>query len=139
MPQIQTYLNFDGTCAEALRFYEETLGGKIEGMMTFGDSPMADQMPPGSGDRVMHARLVVDGTTVMASDTMPGHPFHGMHGFGLALTYPTAEEAKRVFEALGVGGKIGMPLEKTFWAEAFGMLTDRFGTPWMVNGGMRPM
>jgi PhnB protein len=139
MPAIQPYLNFDGTCAEALRFYEQTLGAKIEGMMTFADSPMAGQAPPGSADRIIHARLSLDGSVVMASDTMPGQPFHGMHGFGLALTYPTAEEAQRVFEALGAGGKVGMPLQKTFWAEAFGMVVDRFGTPWMVNGGMAPM
>lgn len=139
MPPIQTYLNFDGNCAEALRFYEETLGAKIEALMTFGDSPMAQQAPPGSEGRVVHARFSLDGSVVMASDTMPGDRSHGMHGFALSLTYPTAAEAKRVFEALGVGGKIGMPLEKTFWAEAFGMLIDRFGTPWMVNGGMVPM
>ncbi len=139
MPAVQPYLNFDGTCAEAMRFYERVLGGKIDNMQTFGQSPMADQMPPGCADRVMHARMTLDGAVIMASDTMPGQPFHGMHGFAVALTYPTAGEAKEVFDALSDGAKVGMPLQKTFWAEAFGMLTDRFGTPWMVNGGMAPM
>ena len=69
----------------------------------------------------------------------PGNPNKGMHGLSLSLTYPTAAEAKRVFEALAKGGRVNMPIEKTFWAEAFGMLVDRFGTPWMVNGAQKPM
>jgi PhnB protein len=139
MPPIQTYLNFDGNCAEALHFYEQTLGAKIEGLMTFANSPMADQVPPGAGDRVMHARLSLDGTLIMASDTPGGRPSQGMHGFALALSYPTAAEARRIFDALAAGGAVGMPFESTFWADGFGMLIDRFGTPWMVNGGMKPM
>jgi PhnB protein len=136
MLQVDPYLTFDGNCAEAMRFYERTLGGKIEMMMTFKDSPMAAQTPPGSADRVVHARLAFKGRIIMASDTMVGQPFGGMKGFSLALMYATAAEAKRVFEALGQGGQVHMPLEKTFWAEAFGMLVDRYGTPWMVNGNM---
>jgi PhnB protein len=134
----QPYLIFDGTCAEAMRFYESTLGGKLESMMTNGESPMCDQMPPGSENRVMHARLVIDGTRLMASDAMIGHPYEGMKSFSLALSYPTVEEAQRVFDALAEGGKVNMPLQKTFWAEAFGMLADRFGTPWMINGAETP-
>ena len=136
MAQLSTYLTFDGNCAEAMRFYESTLGGKLEMMMTHAESPMADQTPPSSADRIMHARLALGDQILMASDSMAGHPYGGMHGFSLSLVYPTADAAKPIFDALAAGGKVIMPLQKTFWSEGFGMLVDRFGTPWMVNGGM---
>jgi PhnB protein len=136
MPQLNAYLVFDGNCAEAMRFYERTLGGKMEMMMTHAESPMAGNSPPGSADRIMHARLSIDGSTLMASDSMVGQPYAGMKGFSLSLIYPTTADAQRVFNALAAGGRVTMPLEKTFWAEAFGMLVDRFGTPWMINGAM---
>jgi PhnB protein len=135
MPQLDSYIFFDGNCAEAMRFYERTLGGKLD-MMTHAESPIAAQTPPGSAHRIMHARLAIDGRALMASDTMVGQRYEGMKNFSLALAYGTAAEAKRVFDLLAEGGRITMPMEKTFWAEAFGMLVDRFGTPWMVNGGM---
>jgi PhnB protein len=135
MLQLDTYLFFDGNCADAMRFYERTLGGKLQ-LMTHGDSPMAAQTPPGSANRIMHARLELDGRLLMASDSMVGQPYQGMKGFSLSLIYPTVAEAQRMFSALAEGGQITMPIAKTFWAEAFGMLVDRFGTPWMVNGGM---
>ena len=133
MPTLDAYLTFDGTCAEAMRFYERTLGGKMEMMMTMGESPMAGDAPPGSADRIMHARLVVDGHALMASDTMAGQPFEGMKGFSLSLNYPSPAEGRRIFAALAEGGQVTMPFQKTFWAEGFGMLVDRYGTPWMVN------
>ena len=136
MPQLDAYLIFDGNCADAMRFYERTLGGKLEIMMTHAESPMAAQTPPGSADRILHARLVIDGRLLMASDSMVGQPYPGMNGFSVSLMYPKAADAKRVFDALAKGGKVTMPLQKTFWVEAFGMLVDRFGTPWMVNGGI---
>lgn len=134
MPQFEPYLAFDGNCADAMRFYEKTLGGKLQ-IMTFGDSPMASQAPPGAEKRVMHARLEVEGRVLMASDTMPGMKYQGIHGVGISLSYADVAQAKRVFDALAEGGKVTMPLQKTFWVESFGMVTDRFGTPWMVNGG----
>ena len=133
MPRIDAYLTFDGTCAEAMRFYERTLGGKLETLMTHAESPMADQAPPGAGDRILHARLVVDGRDLMASDSMVGQPYQGMHGFALSLNYSDLAEARRVFDALAAGGRVTLPLQKVFWADLFGMLVDRFGTPWMVN------
>ena len=135
MHQLNTYLFFDGNCADAMRFYERTLGGKLS-LMTHAESPMAAETPPGSADRIMHARLDFDGGMVMASDWMAGQPYGGMKGFSLSLIYPTAAEARRMFDTLAQGGQVTMPMDKTFWAEAFGMLVDRFGTPWMVNGGM---
>jgi len=135
MPQIDAYLIFNGNCAEAMRFYEKTLGAKLEMMMTHAESPMAGQTPPGSENRIMHARLNLDGRLLMASDDMPGHAYNGKHGFALSLMYPTADAGRPIFDALSAGGQVTMPYQKTFWAEGFGMLVDRFGTPWMVNGG----
>jgi PhnB protein len=136
MPQLDAYLVFDGNCAEAMRYYERTLGGKLEVLITHAESPIAAQTPPASANRIMHARLALHGRTLMASDSMVGHPYEGMKGFSLSLIYPTVAEAQKAFNALADGGRITMPMQKTFWADAFGMLTDRFGTPWMVNGGM---
>ncbi len=134
MPQLNAYLSFDGTCAEAMRFYERTLGGKLD-MMTFDSSPMRDEIPSGHGDKIIHACLTVDGQSLMASDTGPWAPFEGVKGISVTLNYPKPAEAQPVFDALAKSGKVTMPLQKTFWAEAFGMVTDRFGTPWMINAG----
>ena len=136
MTQLDPYLTFNGTCAQAMQFYAATLGGKIEMMMTHAQSPIADQTPPAAADRIMHARLNLGNRTIMASDSMVGMPYHGMHGFSLSLSYPTAAEGHTVFDQLAAGGTIHMPFQKTFWAEGFGMLVDKFGTPWMVNCGM---
>jgi PhnB protein len=137
MSQINAYVFFDGTCAEAMRFYERTLGGKMEMMMTHAEAPKvpnAPPSPPGAAERIMHARLSIDGGgTLMASDSMVGQPYGGMKGFSLSLGYPSVAEGKRVFDALAAGGQVTMPFAKTFWAEGFGMLVDRYGTPWMVN------
>ena len=83
----------------------------------------------------MHTSLVIDGRRLMASDTPAGQPPKGTHGFALSVSYPTAAEARRVFDALAAGGTATVPFGKTFWTEGFGMLTDKFGTPWMVGGG----
>ncbi len=137
--QLDSYLFFDGTCAEAMRFYERTLGGKIEMMMTHAQSPMGAQASAANANRILHARLVIDGHALMASDAMAGEPYGGMKGFKLSLGYRTVAEARKAFDALAAGGKVDMPMEKTFWAEAFGMVVDRFGTPWMVSGPAVPM
>jgi PhnB protein len=127
-----TYLFFNGNCAEAMRFYERTLGGKLD-LLTYADSPSGEVPPNIAADKIMHARLAIDErATILASDDMSGEPYRGMHGFMVALAYPTAAEATRIFNALAEGGRIWAPLAKTFWSEAFGMLSDRFGTPWMV-------
>ncbi len=135
MFQLDSYVFFDGTCADAMHFYQQTLGGEIEMMMTHGQSPMKDQVPEGSEDRILHACLRIGAMRLMASDSMVGQPYEGMKNFALSLSYPTADEAKLTFDRLAEGGKVTMPLADTFWSEAFGMLTDRFGTPWMLSGG----
>jgi len=135
MPQLDSYLFFNGNCAEALRFYEKTLGGKIEAMMAYAESPEPENCGGIAPDKIMHASLLLPGGRVlMASDSPPAYA-KPMGGFSLSLSYDTAEEAGRIFSALAEGGRIEMPMAKTFWAESFGSLVDRFGTPWMVGGG----
>jgi PhnB protein len=136
MPVLDSYLFFNGTCAEAMRFYQRTLGGEMQAMMTYGESPEPEQCAAADKDRIMHACLIIDGRMLMASDTPPGDASSkGMSGFALSLNYEKVEEAQRVFAALAEGGSVIMPMGKTFWAETFGMLNDKFGTPWMVGGG----
>ncbi|HKR64321.1 MAG TPA: VOC family protein [Thermoanaerobaculia bacterium] len=128
------YLIFAGNCAEAMKFYEQTLGGTLT-LMKNKDVPPGVPMPPGSEERTMHARLEFDGGTIMASDNMVGMQYDGMKNFSIAIAYDDLDEGKRIFEALAEGGRITMPFDKTFWVEGFGMCVDRYGTPWMVNGG----
>jgi PhnB protein len=135
MRQLDPYLTFGGNCADAMRFYERTLDGKVEMMMTFADSPMKEQVPPDAATRVMHARLRLGDRVVMASDSMPGQPWEGIRNVHLALMFDDVAEGRRVFDALAAGGQVTMPLQKTFFAEGFGMLVDRYGVPWMVNAG----
>ena len=129
--KINPYLNFDGQCAEAFRFYARVLGGTLE-MRTFGDSPMAGEAPPEMRDRVVHVRLEVGDQVLMGSDSPPEH-FQKPQGLWISLQIDRVADAERVFHALAEGGAVAMPFEKTFWATRFGMVTDRFGTPWMVN------
>jgi PhnB protein len=132
--QIDPYLSFDGRCAEAFRFYEQLLGGTIEGMQTHGDSPIAAEVPSGWHDRVLHARLVVDGQVLLGSDSPPEH-HQKPQGMYVALNVDGAADAARIFHALAEGGTVTMPFGETFWAAGFGMVVDRFGTPWMINCG----
>jgi PhnB protein len=135
MVQPIPYLGFNGNCAEAMKFYEKALNGKLEVLLKNSDSPMGAQMGPENGDRIMYARLSLKGNGMLfAGDCMPDMPYKGMHGVSLALMYDTVEEAQKVFQQLAEGGNITMPLGPTFWAKIFGMVIDRFGTPWMVNG-----
>jgi PhnB protein len=131
--QINAYLNFNGTCAEAFRFYEQVLGGKITMMQTHGESPMRDQVPADWHDAVMHVSLAVGDQVLMGSDA-PGEYYEKPQGFSVSLQVQEAADAERIFNALAEGGRVKMPLQKTFWAGRFGMLVDRFGTPWIING-----
>jgi PhnB protein len=133
--QIQPYLFFDGRCEEAIDFYRTALGAEVEILMRFKDSPEPPPpgaVAPGSENKVMHATLRIGAATVMVSDgCASGSP--SFKGFSLSLTVPSEAEADRRFAALADGGKVQMPLGKTFWSPRFGMLTDRFGVGWMVN------
>ena len=115
-----------------MRFYAEVLGGNNLRIMTFGDSPMAEQMAASEKDMVIHARFTVGDFMIMGSDA-PGGRYSKPKGYAVCLGVDTPEEAERIFGALSEGGSVGMPIAETFWAKRFGMLTDRFGTPWMVN------
>jgi len=135
MPMLDSYLFFDGTCKAAMTFYQEVIGGQMVSMLTYADSPDPGHAGGAGKDRIMHAHLLIDGRNLMASDTPPGQGGTAPAGFSLSLNYPSADEARKVFDALSAGGKVTMPMAKTFWIESFGMTTDRFGIPWMVGGG----
>lgn len=125
------YLNFNGNCKEAFEFYAKVLGGEILFMSTFAEAPPEADVSPEIGDMVMHAQLKVGEQIFMASDAPNEYkPAQGMH---ITIGVDTPEEAERIYAALSEGGAISMPMEETFWAQRFGMFTDRFGTPWMVN------
>lgn len=128
--QFIPYLNFDGQCREAFDFYATALNGTITSRMTYGGSPMAEQMSPETHDRVMHSQLESAGGILMGADGPPNSTTHkGM----VNILVNTAAEAERAFNALAEGGEVGMPIQETFWAHRFGMLTDRYGKAWMVN------
>jgi len=130
--QLNPYLHFDGKCEEAFRFYEKCLGGKIVALMRHRGSPMEAQTPPEWLDKIMHVRLAVGDTVLMGSDAPPQF-FQPMQGFAVTLVIQDPAESERVFRALAEGGTVRMDIQETFWARRFGMLVDRFGTPWMIN------
>lgn len=131
---IQPYLFFDGRCEEAIEFYRKTLGAEVIALLRFSDcpeTPAPGMVPPGSENKVMHAAFRVDNATVLASDgSCQGKP--SFQGFALSLTVPDKAAADRMFAALGDGGQVQMPVGKTFFSPAFGMLADKFGVSWMV-------
>ena len=129
---LNPYLFFDGNCEAAFKFYEKLLGGKIDAMMTHDGAPSADHVPPEWRSKIMHARLSVGDKVLMASDAPPGH-FQQPQGFSVTLGLTDPAEAGRIFDGLAEGGTVRMPLQETFWAVRFGMLVDRFGTPWMIS------
>ncbi len=139
MPQLNAYLSFDGNCVEAMTFYAQLFGAKLEAMIPYGQMPGAEPMPAEHAQRIMHAYLVHPDFVLMAGDAPPGVGHDGVKGIMMTLTYDTAAEARRIYAALAEGGSVQMPLGETFWAEAFGMCTDRFGTPWGINGASKPM
>lgn len=130
--QANTYLTFDGDCEEAFKFYEKVLGGKIVAMITHLGTPAEEHVPTEWRDKILHARLIFGDNKLMGSDAPPGRQ-EKMQGFSVTLNIEDPAETERVFNALTEGGTVRMALEETFWAHKFGMLTDRFGTPWMVN------
>jgi PhnB protein len=130
--QVNPYLFFNGQCEEAFKFYERTLGGKIEAIMTRAGTPVEQHVPPEWRNKVLHARLKVGDFALMGSDAPPDR-YAKPQGFSVSLQVEKPADAERIFQALAERGTVQMPLEKTFWAARFGMLVDRFGTPWMVN------
>lgn len=130
--QLNPYLNFNGQCETAFKFYEQCLGGKIEATMTYGESPMAEQTPPQWRNKIMHASLVVGDKVLMGADSPPDR-YEEPKGLSVLLGIDDPAEAERVFHALAENGTVQMPIQETFWAARFGMVVDRFGIPWMIN------
>lgn len=130
--RLNPYLSFAGNCAEAFALYAQSLGGNVVFTMRYGESPMAEQIPPGFRDKIMHTRMEVAGFTLMGSDAPPDR-YTRPAGTMITVSVDAPAEADRVFAALAEGGQVSMPIQETFWARRFGMLTDRFGIPWMVN------
>ena len=130
--KLNPYLMFNGQCETAFKFYEQCLGGKIEAMMTYGESPMADQTSPELLNKIMHVQLTVGDQELMGADSTPEYS-EEPKGFSVSLNIDNVAETERIFRTLAENGTVRMPLEKTFWAERFGMLVDQFGTPWMIN------
>jgi len=132
---VQPYLMFNGRCEEAIEFYRKALGAQVEFSMRFKESPEPPppgMVPPGFENKIMHCSFRIGATTLMASDgCTAGQP--KFEGFSLSISVPNEAEADRAFNALADGGKIGMPLGKTFWSPRFGMVQDRFGVSWMVS------
>ena len=130
---LSLHLTFNGTCRAALTHYARTLGGTITYMATYGESPMADQVPESARDWIMHATLIVDGAfTLMGNDVLPD-AYARPQGFAVVVGTADPAVARRCFDALADGGAVLMPLEATFWAIAFGVVTDRFGVTWEIN------
>ncbi len=144
--QFIPYLNFNGNCAQAMAFYAKVFGGKIVHQSTFGDMPpmpgMEGQLPESAKNALMHAHLQIGAQSIMASDVVPelcaGAAYTPPQGIQVSIGVDRVDEGRRIFDALSEGGKVTMPYEKTFWSEGFGMVTDRFGTPWMVNVASQP-
>ncbi len=136
---VQPYLFFGGRCEEAMEFYASAVGAKVEFMMRFNespDSPPPGTLAPGFENKVMHSNIRIGRTQIMASDGCDANS--KFEGFSLSLGVTSEEEADRAFNALAEGGKVTMPLAKTFWSPRFGMLTDRFGVNWMINVESKP-
>lgn len=132
MAQLQTYLAFNGNCREAMTFYNEAIGGELK-IMTMGESPMGDQVPPEAKNNVMHATVIKDDFLMMAADSMSDNPVNFGSSISLSVACKSEDEVNHLFEKLSVGGTITMPLQDTFWGARFGMIIDKFGIPWMFN------
>lgn len=130
--QLNTYLNFNGQCEAALKFYERSLGGKIECMILYEGTPAEAHTPPELRKKIIHGRLNLNGYLLMASDCPPDR-YQQPQGFSVNLDVEDPAEAERLFHALADHGKVSMPIQETFWAHRFGMVVDQFGIPWMIN------
>ena len=130
--QLSPYLFFNGQCAEAIKFYEQAIGAKLLFKMTWGESPMAGELPPEAHNWIMHSTLQLGEGQIMCADSPPGS-YEKPAGMSVSLHVSDAGEGERLFKALSENGNAAMPFQKTFWSSGFGMAVDRFGIPWMVN------
>ena len=130
--QVSLHLVFGGQCEEAFKLYERTLGGKIVNILTFGNSPMAEQVPPEWRGKIVHANFAVGATVLAGADILP-EQYVKPRGFYVLLSVADTAEAERIFSALAENGEVQMAIQKTFWSQRFGVLTDQFGIPWEIN------
>lgn len=130
--EISSHLSFKGDCEAAFTLYAQCLGGTIGPLFRYGGSPAAHQVSADWQDKIMHGSVTVAGHTLMGSD-VPAERYEALEGFALSLQIKAVEDAERIFAALAAEGRVVMPLEKTFWAERFGHVVDRFGVPWLIN------
>jgi PhnB protein len=130
--QLNPYLSFKGDCEAAFTFYEQCLGGQLGSIFRYAGTSLADQVPAGWQDKVMHGSVTLGGQVLMGADVAP-EGYEAPRGFSLSLQIESTAEAERVFHELAMDGTVNMPLQKTFWAERFGMVVDRFGIPWLIN------
>lgn len=130
--QVNTYLNFNGNCEAAFKFYAESLDGKIDAMVPHEGTPAGAHVSAAWNKKILHASMTVGGTVLMGSDA-PDDRYQKPQGFSVSLQTKTPEEAERAFQALLGGGSVRMPIQETFFATRFGMLVDQFGVPWMIN------
>ena len=132
--RLNPYLSFNGDCEAAFRFYERCLGGRIVFMMTYGDSPMAEQAPLDWRNKILHTTLEVGDWILQGADMLPGQ-YQKPQGISVTINIDAAPDADRIFNALAENGTVQVPIQETFWARRFGVVVDRFGTPWMINCG----
>jgi PhnB protein len=130
--QISPHLIFDGQCREAFVAYQRILGGKLATFMTFGESPLAATVDAKWHARILHATLDLDGAELNGADVLP-HDYQRPQGFSVIVNLVDVERARGIFVALAEGGKVNMPFQSTFWSSGFGVLVDRFSTPWEIN------
>lgn len=134
--KLSTYLMFEGQCEEAFTQYQKVLGGKIVAMMPYAGTPGETHVPAEFRGKIIHACLEIEGQLLMASDAPPSQSDGPMRAVSVSVNVPTVDEAERIFKGLSDGAKITMPMAETFWSPRFGMLTDRFGTHWMIGTDM---
>jgi PhnB protein len=129
---LNPYLIFNGNCRKAMEFYKKCLGGVLH-TMPYGDAPGCSELPAKYKKWVIHARLTIKSMVLMASDTRPGMPVQEGDNFFISINCKSVKEIEKLFKALKAKGKVTMPLQETFFAQRFGMLTDQFGVKWMFN------
>ena len=129
---LSPYLSFKGQCKTAFKFYEQCLGGTIKAMMPYEGSPMAEEVPAEWHEKIMHAEFALGDQVLMGSDCTPDQ-YEAPKGVSMLISLTDLAEAERTFQALAENGSIQMPLQKTFWAALFGIVTDQFGISWMIN------
>ena len=138
MATVNIYLTFDGNCEEAFKFYQSVFGGEIPYMGRFKDMPPSEdaKLNPGEENRIMHVSLPISKETMLMGSDTGGEWASGFsqgNNFSISITAASKEEAEKLFKGLSAGGRVTMPLSKTFWSESFGMLTDKFGISWMMS------